>query len=314
MRRLINIFLIALITVFSVSTLSGCKKTAKTAEVLLKEEIEGLKLSPRLQKVFSVFPEDIQKIWIKEFKSNPELMKFLEDNPSTFANVNYLRKCVPDSKLWKDPMFLKDLRNIDKYSKYSGNKFQNYLYKVDKDGNLEVYNQLKGKCFGKINVEGRTVEVSIEQMNNPFLMLKPLPDYLYKVGPVICRTDEAGRVIQTTFHIGKGALKAESHRYGKFIREICQDKEALEGDHGGHLMADQFGGSSNVLNIVPMSAKVNLSDFKKIEDQIRSSLENGIESDMNIELKYAAGSERPSWIIVKVKQNGKEVERVIENK
>ena len=79
-----------------------------------------------------------------------------------------------------------------------------------------------------------------------------------------------------------GRLEHNPKTYGK-----------QKGDHAGHLFGDRFGGSSELDNLVSQARRVNLSEYKVIENQWANALENGKKVSVNIDIKYDAGSSRP---------------------
>ncbi|WP_460288786.1 DNA/RNA non-specific endonuclease [Clostridium sp. CTA-7] len=66
-----------------------------------------------------------------------------------------------------------------------------------------------------------------------------------------------------------------------------------EGDHAGHLFGDRFGGSPELDNLVSQARKVNLSEYKIIENQWAKALEKGQKVTVDINIKYSSGGERP---------------------
>lgn len=68
----------------------------------------------------------------------------------------------------------------------------------------------------------------------------------------------------------------------------------LPGDYAGHLIADQFGGSPNLDNLVSQAQGVNLSRFKSIENQWARALRNEQRGLVNIIINYDGDSLRPS--------------------
>mgnify|MGYP000099078008 CR=1 FL=1 len=67
----------------------------------------------------------------------------------------------------------------------------------------------------------------------------------------------------------------------------------IEGDHAGHLAGDRFGGSPELDNIVSQSQNVNLSQYKKIENQWAKAISEGKEVTVNVDIKYDGDSLRP---------------------
>ena len=67
----------------------------------------------------------------------------------------------------------------------------------------------------------------------------------------------------------------------------------IEGDHAGHLAGDRFGGSPELDNIVSQSQNVNLSQYKKIENQWAKAISEGKEVTVNVNIKYDGDGLRP---------------------
>ncbi|HIW32717.1 MAG TPA: DNA/RNA non-specific endonuclease [Candidatus Paenibacillus intestinavium] len=85
------------------------------------------------------------------------------------------------------------------------------------------------------------------------------------------------------------------------------------GDHAGHLAGDRFGGSPEIDNLVSQLSNVNLSQYKKIENQWASALKDGEQVKVNVEVKYEGDSMRPSEFIVQYEIDGRFVEVSILN-
>lgn len=67
----------------------------------------------------------------------------------------------------------------------------------------------------------------------------------------------------------------------------------IEGDHAGHLAGDRFGGSPELDNIVSQSQNVNLSQYKKTENQWAKAISEGKEVTVNVDIKYDGDGLRP---------------------
>ncbi|KZE69570.1 hypothetical protein AV545_22130 [Paenibacillus jamilae] len=85
------------------------------------------------------------------------------------------------------------------------------------------------------------------------------------------------------------------------------------GDHAGHLAGDRFGGSPELDNLVSQSRKVNLSQYKKIENQWAKALKDGKEVKVKVDIEYEGDSLRPSKFNVQYEIDGKFTERSILN-
>ena len=69
--------------------------------------------------------------------------------------------------------------------------------------------------------------------------------------------------------------------------------DKIKGDHAGHLAGDRFGGSPKVDNLVSQTANVNLSQYKKIENQWARAINNGKKVTTNVKMLYDDNSLRP---------------------
>ncbi|GAA0086305.1 hypothetical protein UT300007_27440 [Clostridium sp. CTA-7] len=59
------------------------------------------------------------------------------------------------------------------------------------------------------------------------------------------------------------------------------------------MFGDRFGGSPELDNLVSQARKVNLSEYKIIENQWAKALEKGQKVTVDINIKYSSGGERP---------------------
>lgn len=87
----------------------------------------------------------------------------------------------------------------------------------------------------------------------------------------------------------------------------------LEGDHAGHLAGDRFGGSPELDNLVSQASNVNLSQYKKIENEWATAIKEGKQVKVNVEIKYDGDGLRPSEFNVQYEIDGKYFERDILN-
>ena len=68
----------------------------------------------------------------------------------------------------------------------------------------------------------------------------------------------------------------------------------LKGDHAGYLAGDRFGGSPELDNLVSQLQGVNLSDYKKLENQWAKALKEGKRVSVQVRVNYVGDSLRPS--------------------
>ena len=88
-------------------------------------------------------------------------------------------------------------------------------------------------------------------------------DITYKTGEFdyIYKTDSKGRISNWSTDDLQLTERAER------LTHNPNTPGKIEGDHAGHLAGDRFGGSPEIDNLVSQSSSVNLSEYKKIENQ-----------------------------------------------
>lgn len=79
----------------------------------------------------------------------------------------------------------------------------------------------------------------------------------------------------------------------------------MEGDHAGYLAADRFGGSPELDNLISQTSNVNLSQYKKIENQWAKALENKKQVQVSVKIKYDGDNSRPSEFNIQYEIDGK---------
>lgn len=302
------VYLLLLLLIFP-----GCKKSP-TGSIKVPKKIErlitGVSLSPVLKNRLSALPIEQQDKLVRVLKDNPRLLTFFDKFPDFIYNWSYLYETLPHKSL--DLIFLKSLSHVDDYAKNGGNKLQNYIFKEQGD-NVLVYGKTSGRLFATIK-PGQVIDIPIDNANNLFTQLKPLGSSRYIIGRARYDTDEIGRIIKSEFPIDELSLKQNSIRDRSVQNNMRKLKNSFDNDHAGHLLGDQFGGSSNMINLVPMSQRVNASLYKQYEMNWKKLASGGKCIDVYITCIYEELSERPSWIKLKYKIDGKDIIDLIENK
>lgn len=115
------------------------------------------------------------------------------------------------------------------------------------------------------------------------------PNIKYKTGEYdyLYETDEIGRI--SKFQTDNLQLTNRGSR----LSHNPNTPGKLKGDHAGHLAGDRFGGSKELDNLVSQSANINLSQYKKIENQWATAIKEGKQVKVNVEVKYDGDSLRP---------------------
>ena len=120
-------------------------------------------------------------------------------------------------------------------------------------------------------------------------------------------TDANGRV--TNWNTDNLQLTKRTSR----LKHNSNTPGKLEGDQAGHLAGDRFGGSSKLDNIVSQSKNVNMSQYKKIENQWAKAIKEGKNVSTNVTVKYEGNSLRPAEFKVEYTINGKYYKQIILN-
>lgn len=115
------------------------------------------------------------------------------------------------------------------------------------------------------------------------------------------RTDEGGRVVSAKTTLD---LVDVDHPRDSAAQRRLPGK--LLGDHAGHLFARIFGGPGGRMNLVPMEGvKVNLGQYKALENRWRRIIEAGGTVEVFVDLSYPGASVRPDVIEVGYRHEGR---------
>ena len=135
------------------------------------------------------------------------------------------------------------------------------------------------------------------------------PNIRYQAGEFeyIYQTDDLGRLTN---------WDAEELHLTERTKRLPHDSKSpgkLSGDQAGHMAGDRFGGSPGKDNVVSQLRKVNLSDYKKLENQWAKALEEGKDVSVSVKLNYIEDSLRPDSFEVFYKIDGKPTFKNIPN-
>ena len=125
-------------------------------------------------------------------------------------------------------------------------------------------------------------------------------DITYKTGEFdyIYKTDSKGRISNWSTDDLQLTERAER------LPHNPNTPGKIEGDHAGHLAGDRFGGSPEIDNLVSQSSSVNLSEYKKIENQWAKAIGEGKKVTTNVEILYDGDSLRPKGFKVRYTIDG----------
>lgn len=80
----------------------------------------------------------------------------------------------------------------------------------------------------------------------------------------------------------------------KRMRHNPRTPGKTSGDHAGHLIADRFGGSPELDNLVSQLSSVNLKIYKYHENLWAEALHRGSKVELRIQVLYEGEDMRPS--------------------
>ena len=138
---------------------------------------------------------------------------------------------------------------------------------------------------------------------------KLYPDDTYELSGNIYTTDENGRIIDVQ---AKPTRTPENARDGDAQKD-AGGSDRREGDQGGHIVGRDMGGDGGEGNLVAMDSKINQSDYKRMENDIKRALDDGKEVTTHTEISYSGDSERPDIVKVTVTVDEKETAYTFDN-
>lgn len=147
--------------------------------------------------------------------------------------------------------------------------------------------QTDGQAEGLLDnegIEGETIEEFLRYGEMDANTTYERNGYTYE-------TDDHGRVTEVygDLHLG------ESYRTG---HQTEVGHMGVEGDEGGHLVGARFEGSPEGVNLVPQDMHLNRSDWKMMENEWATALEEGKEVTFDTSLGYDGDDSRPTDFIV----------------
>lgn len=128
------------------------------------------------------------------------------------------------------------------------------------------------------------------------------PNTTYKLNDNIYTTDDKGRIIRCE---AKPVYTPGNLRDNEAQRQ-AGGEDRRPNDQGGHIVGRDMNGDSGIGNLVAMDSKINQSDYKRMEKDIKIALGEGKDVTTKTEMTYSGDSERPDKITVTVTADGKD--------
>lgn len=133
----------------------------------------------------------------------------------------------------------------------------------------------------------------------------------YEINGYKYETDTLGRIISAM-----GPLRLKNRESRLPIKDSIDDigkGDQKEGDDRGHLIGDQFDGSSGLENMIAQDAGRNRNDYKNFENELARAVRDGKEVFVKIDVLYDGDSRRPSNIVVTYTIDGETSARIFPN-
>jgi len=167
---------------------------------------------------------------------------------------------------------------------------------VSADEFEQVVNPLANAMY---DVEGELHETD-DNGNVYMIDGRLLPNITYTLNGYTYTTDEYGRIIKCE---GAPKLNPENTRNTEAQGQVG-GADRRPNDQGGHVISRDMDGDGGLGNLIPMDARINQSDYKKMESDIKKALQEGKEVTTETEIAYDGDSERPSTITTTVTIDG----------
>lgn len=129
-----------------------------------------------------------------------------------------------------------------------------------------------------------------------------LPNTTYELNGNIYTTDDKGRIISCE---AKPQRSPENPRDNR-AQERAGGNDRKTNDQGGHIVGRDLNGDSGNGNLVAMDSKINQSDYKRMENDIKTALDEGKDVTTKTEITYNGDSERPDRITATVSTDDKD--------
>ena len=126
------------------------------------------------------------------------------------------------------------------------------------------------------------------------------PNTTYELNGNIYTTDENGRIISCK---AKPVRSPENPRDNEAQRQ-AGGEDRRPSDQGGHIVGRDLNGDGVIGNLIAMDSKINQSEYKRMENDIKTALDEGKDVTTKTEMTYSGDSKRPDKITVTVTTDG----------
>ncbi len=148
-------------------------------------------------------------------------------------------------------------------------------------------------------------ELDIRRDDNgvPYLQNGELmPEVTYVLNGSVYKTDSLGRIVYCRY---TPQCTPENPRDPNAqLQAGGQDRRP--GDQGGHIVGRDLNGDGGAGNMVAMDSRINQSDYKRMENDVKSALADGKDVAVTTRFSYTGDSKRPDIITTTVTTDHKD--------
>lgn len=220
-----------------------------------------------------------------------------------FLNKEFRTTVEAKNGFFGETVRVKDNGVVEKVSKDIDGHYHKEYY--DPQGNLfQIKESLGDHKVATIDVDAkgneysRVVRQSVDQKAK-IVDYSLAPNTTIVKGNVVAITDSYGRPILNK--VTDLQYNSATNPGGSKFRNASY----LEGDHGGHLIPHQFGGSASPENIVAQNGrKVNQGQFAKVEHIVKDLKDQGHTVDYEVKSNYVGSNKRATSFEPKITVDG----------
>jgi filamentous hemagglutinin len=278
------------------------------------------------ENILKKYDDDVIEKLVKEVSDNPRMKELLISNSSAL-------------KIWILMGNTRTSKNINVIKYFSnimddiGEQGFNNKYLFQETGDVLLVKSKNGRQIASIDDNVITTQPWKGYKDlNPFLNeYKMIPNSTYKINGQNYKTLENGTYKEISGTLSrlpknKPLRSTEMQGLSKKIKDgvpttkngkIIKVKAGypVYKDDGGHILANMFGGGSEIYNYLPMSKKLNKQGgaWANMEKKWEKALREGKKVDYKIKPIYEGKSQRPDKIYVTYEIDGKRITEFFDN-
>ena len=298
------------------------KESIESSDIIIKRVFKD----DIAENILDRYDDDILEKLAKEVSENSELKGLLTSNNSAFKTWLLLG----NTKASKNIEVIKYFSNIMDDLGEQGLKNK---YVFQQSGDILIIKSKKGRQMASINNDIITAKPWKGNKDlNPLLNeLQLIPNSTFKINGQYYKTLENGQYKEISgvlTHLPKNKparsikIQAQSKKVkggipvienGRIVR--TQSGNPVYKDDGGHIVANVFGGGSEMYNLIPMSSKINRQGgaWAQMERRWEKAIREGEKVDYKITPIYKGSSQRPDKLYVTYEIEGKRVTELFDN-